>query len=266
MLRVVSLPPTISRIKFPMNSCWSMCAHRVGMDHHADQVGRRLLADLARPQPPEILAAFVHVAEPFLALLGILADLDVAGPVGPEGQLAPVRPRKVEQDRQHLRGQFDRDLVDPVELLTPRQAVEDFGGALADVAAHPHHFAGREGGGDGAALAGVDRAVAGDEHRHPHRIFVDHVGDGDALRLRREDFGQRFDVDDRLVGADRPIGAELAVGGVVDRIGAAQLGERRAPGVLAEQLGPADIERIGRHFLACQGRHRSPLLRLRSET
>jgi signal transduction histidine kinase len=34
---------------------------------------------------------------------------------------------------------------------------------------------------NGAALTGMDRAIAGNEHWHPGPMFIDHVGDGDAL-------------------------------------------------------------------------------------
>ena len=39
------------------------------------------------------------------------------GDVGPARQLAAVLPGEVEQHGEHLRGQLDRDLVDPVEHL-----------------------------------------------------------------------------------------------------------------------------------------------------
>ena len=54
------------------------------------------------------------------------------GDVGPARQLAAVFPREVEQRREHLRGQLDRDAVDPVEGLVARQVVEHSGGAFAD--------------------------------------------------------------------------------------------------------------------------------------
>jgi hypothetical protein len=213
------------------------------MDHHRDQVGRGLLADLALPEIAEIGGAF----EQDLAALGfphrILGDLDIAGPVGPIGEQAAILPGEVEQDRQHLGGQLDRDAVDPVEFLADGQRIEDLGGARADILAHPHHLARGEGGGDGAALAGVLGPVHRDEHRHLDVAFLQ-VGDGDAAGLRREDLGQRFDLDDRLVGRDRPIGAEGAVRVVMDAAPGAQLAEGGVPGIVAIQLGPADIERI----------------------
>ncbi len=43
-----------------------------------------------------------------------------------------VFPREIEQRRQHLRRQFDRDPLNPVKLLVARQVVEDGDDALAD--------------------------------------------------------------------------------------------------------------------------------------
>ena len=51
---------------------------------------------------------------------------------GPVGQRAPVLKRKIEQRRQHLRGQLDRYAIHPVERLAPRQCVQDASSPLAD--------------------------------------------------------------------------------------------------------------------------------------
>ena len=59
---------------------------------------------------------------------------------------------KVEQDREHLRRQLDRDGVDPVELAVPRQRSSISPVRRRMSVAHPRHFGRGEGGRDGAAL------------------------------------------------------------------------------------------------------------------
>src|SRR3546814_5319698 len=80
------------------------------------------------------------------------------------GELAPVLPREIEEQSEHLRRQLHRHAVDPVECLAPRQAVEHFAGAIPDVFGQPRHFGGGEGGRDGAALVGVLRPGRSAEH------------------------------------------------------------------------------------------------------
>src|SRR3546814_1291628 len=76
-------------------------AHRVRMDHHRDEVGGRFLADFLVPQILEIRPAFEHMLQPLLAQVLVLDQFDIARPIGPEGQLAAILPRKIEQNRQH---------------------------------------------------------------------------------------------------------------------------------------------------------------------
>src|SRR3546814_14035367 len=75
----------------------------------SDEVGGRFLADFLVPQILEIRPAFEHMLQPMLAQVLVLDQFDIARPIGPEGQLAAILPRKIEQNRQHLRGQLDRD-------------------------------------------------------------------------------------------------------------------------------------------------------------
>ena len=145
-------------------------AHRVGMEHHRDQVGGWRFAGLRVPQRLEIGPHVVEMARPFGILDRILSHFDIARPVGPEGQQAAILPWEIKQYGEHLRGQFDRDPVDPVEALTPREFVENLGRALTDVGAHPRHFAWREGRPDGTALIGVLGPVHRDEVGH--RFFI----------------------------------------------------------------------------------------------
>ena len=105
----------------------------VGMRHHRDQIALGLRVDALVPQPGEIGRAFQQL----LALL-LLGFDDAAGRgdggrhVRPARELAPLLEREVEQGRQHLRGELDRDAVDPVEGLAARQLVEDLARTLAD--------------------------------------------------------------------------------------------------------------------------------------
>ena len=57
--------------------------------------------------------------------------------VRPVGQLPPLLEREVEQRGEHLRGQFDRHAIHPVERLAARQFVEHALRALADRAGQP---------------------------------------------------------------------------------------------------------------------------------
>src|SRR3546814_2159698 len=77
-----------------------------------------------------------------------------------------------------------------------------------------------------SALRGMHRPVARDEHRHLHIRFGQEIGERDAADLRRENLGQRLDMDDRLVGRDRPISAVIRMRGIMDRRGRAQRPER----------------------------------------
>ena len=238
-------------------------AHRVRMDHHRDQVGRRRLVDLRVPQGFEIGSAFEHVDEALLAQFLALHQLDIARPVRPEGELPPIRPRKIEQDRQHLRGQFDRHRIDPVERRVPRQAVQHVRCPAPDIARHPRHLARREGGRDSAALPGMHRPVARDEHRHTDIALGDEIGDRDPAGLGGIEIGERLDLDDALVGGDRPIRPIVGMLDIMDRGLGAQLGERRLPHIVTVQLGAAHIERIDRmlRHVSHQSRHRlSPVL------
>src|SRR3546814_10929906 len=76
-------------------------AHRVRMDHHRDEVGGRFLADFLVPQILEIRPAFEHMLQPLLAQVLVIDQFDIARPIGPEGQLAAILPRKIEQNRKH---------------------------------------------------------------------------------------------------------------------------------------------------------------------
>ena len=119
---------------------------------------------------------------------------------------------KVEQDREHLRGQLDRRRCRPSRIACRFGSVSSISAVRRRMSlGHPHHLARREGGGDGAALAGMLGPVHRDEHRHLDVAVGQEIGERDAAGFGRKDVGQRFDLDDRLVGRDRPIGAVIRI-------------------------------------------------------
>src|SRR3546814_12142438 len=58
-------------------------------------------------------------------------DIDLGGPIGPDGQPMAIVPGPVEERGYHRGGQFNRYPLDPVECPTHRQAVEQTPSTLA---------------------------------------------------------------------------------------------------------------------------------------
>ena len=136
------------------------------MDHHADEiVAGFLVVGAFDPQRLEIGCHLLQDAPAHVVQIANRGQFGIAGPVGPERQQPPVFPRKTEQDCEHARRQFDRDRIDPVEDFASRQGVEQFAGALSDFAFHFGHAGRRELGRNSPALAGMLRAIHGNEHR-----------------------------------------------------------------------------------------------------
>ncbi len=213
------------------------------MRHHRQQVGLRLLIHTLLPEPREIARAF----QQFLLALLLGGDDAVRSrqrrrDVGPARQLAAVLPGEVEQHRQHLRGQLDRDRIDEIEHLVDRQIVETARRALADVDRKLVEIGRREHRRHGLALRGVARLVHGDETLASE--VRRNVADGDAAerRRRREHLMVGVDRHDVVVARHRPVRAEHRVLAVVDRVFLAQAVEIRPVRVGAEQLGMAGIE------------------------
>ena len=80
----------------------------------------------------KIFQAFQHDLLALFLAVDHAHARDGGGDVRPVGQLAALLEGEVEQGRQHLRGQFDGDAIDPVEGLADRQALEDLHRALPD--------------------------------------------------------------------------------------------------------------------------------------
>ena len=108
-------------------------ARRGRMGQHGDQVILRWRIDPFIPQPREIVQALAQFAQAHLPGGHRAVAVRIAGGhVGPPGQETPVLERKIEQGRQHLRGQFHRHPLHPVELCADGQAIEDAAGTLAN--------------------------------------------------------------------------------------------------------------------------------------
>ena len=81
---------------------------RLAVRHHRQQIGLHWLSGALFPQLREIGTTFLQL---LVARLLRRDHVAIAGSrgrdIGPAGQLAPLLPREVEQDRQHLRGELD---------------------------------------------------------------------------------------------------------------------------------------------------------------
>jgi hypothetical protein len=163
-------------------------------------------------------------------------------------------PGKVEQGRQHLRGQLDRDAIDPVERFVARQVVENFAGAHADGVRQLVEILRREHRRHGLALLAVPRLVHGDE-AVAAVVRLD-VLDADAAEL---DVGGKdrvigLDMHDVLVLGHRPVRTDAAQGTVVDRRFLAQPFEIRPHRIRAEQLRTAHVDVLERHRIGFAAR------------
>ena len=210
--------------------------------------GRGSAVDALIPQIHEIAEA---LAKDRLALFFAFDDSPRSGNgdrnVRPVAQLAPVLEGKVEQGRQHLAGELDRDLVDPVEGLAARQAIERVAHPLADQALEIGQIFRRDDRLHHLALHVVLRRVHGDEHRQFELAIPVAQDDPPERRTRREPSMVRLEGDDVLVPGHGPVGSERACRAVVDRRLAPQPAEVGLPDVLLVQSGVADVERIERH-------------------
>ena len=98
-------------------------SRRLTVREHRDQIEifALRLVDAFVPEPREVLEALHQL------VAALFVRLDDAGTgcrgrdVGPARQLVAVLERKVEQGRQHLRGELDRHPLDPVERFADRQ-------------------------------------------------------------------------------------------------------------------------------------------------
>ena len=169
--------------------------------------------------------------------------------IRPVAQLAPVLEREVEQRRQHLAGELDRDLVDPVEGLAARQAVQRLAHAGADQALEIGEVFGRDDRLHHLALDVMLGRVHGDEHRQFELGRPVAQSYAAERRARRERPVVRFDGDNVLVLGHRPERAERAFLAMVHRRLPAQAAEIGLPDVVLIEAGIADVDLVERHCL-----------------
>ena len=251
VLRVVSLPPTISSVRLPRKFSGlllAQMARRRAVRHHRQQVALRRLLGALVPHAAEILGA-LPTARPAWPLRSSTTPPAPGIVVDTSDQRVSLRRSshgKVEQHRQHLRRQFDRHLVDPVERLVARQVIQHLRRTLADVGREFVQMRRREHRRHGLALRTVVRLVHGDEAGAAklHRL----VADRNAAECggRREHRVVGLDVHDVVVLGHRPVRTEQAAAAVVDRRFLAQALEVGPEGVVAEQFGIADVEVLER--------------------
>ena len=240
------------------------------MGEHRDQIGARLGVDALVPQPHEIAEA---LAEHLLALLFAFNQPALVGHRGrnvrPVAQLASILEREVEQRRQHLRGEFDRNLVHPVEGFAARESVEHRADAASDQSFEIGEIVWRDDRLHHLALRLVPGRIHGDEHRQLE--VPGPVAQGDAVERRKRPVVD-LEGDDVLVLAHRPERPERTFLAIVDRRLPPQAAKIRLPDVLLIELGIADVDLVERHRLGqrrvidslrrvhdrCRHRHRRP--------
>ena len=155
--------------------------------------------------------------------------------------------RNVEQRREHLAGEFHRDVAHPVEVFVARQVVEDLAGAFANDRFEIHQVARREHRRDDLALIFVLRRIFLNEHRQVElRIGIGAAAEADAadLRIGREDLVIRVGMHDVGELRQRPIRAELTLRAVMHRRFVAQPLEIRPHRVGLEQRRVTDVDRL----------------------
>ncbi len=225
----------------------------VAVRHHRQQVIARRGIDALVPEFAEIGRAFVHFGAALLRRFHDAALGQRGRDVGPACQLAPLFPGEVEQRRQHLRGQLNRDAVDEIEGLVARQIVEHIDRALTDQFCEFVQMRRREHRRHGLALGRVPRLVHRDETRPvvAHR----HVTDRDTAErdVGGEDAVVGIDMHDVVIFGHRPIGFDRRVGAVVHRLFLAQPFEPRPQRIVLEQpwrAGMKILQRRGIGLLA----------------
>ncbi len=216
---------------------------RIAVRHHRDEVAARRLVHTLVPEPREILQALQQLGLPLVFRFDQRPlHRQRRRDVRPVGEFAPFLEREIEQRRQHLRRQFDRHAIDPVERLANGQRIQDLRRALADDRFHQRQIAGRDDRAHRLALHVVLRRVHGDERRPAH--VRPRVADRDAAerRFRREHLVVRIDRHDVLILRHRPIRPELALPAPMHGIFRPQALEVGPMRVRAEQLRIAGVQ------------------------
>ena len=171
----------------------------------------------------------------------------------------PVFPGKVEECRQHHRGQLDRDLIDPIEGFVSRQPVEHGCRAVADRRLHVTQVGRGDDRCDGLALRGMARRIHPNEIR---QLLAERL----VLNLNAAEVGGRgighmiqFDGHDVVVSGHRPIGAIGAFGAVMHRVFPSETFKGRVPGIVQIERRIADIDLVERYRLRASFAVRLPV-------
>ncbi len=226
---------------------------RLAMRQHGDEI----VARLARihplvPETDEIIGAF----EKFRAARFFRFDdngiLGRGGHIRPASELAAFLEGEVEKRGEHLRREFDRDAVHPVEGLVLGQFIENAAGAFADRTFELGEVRRRDDGAHHLALV----VMLGRVHRNEH-------GELEVLVLVAERYSALGGKDlvvgihrhDVLVARNRPIGACVLIGGaVVDRRFVPEALEIGPHGVVLEEVRIGDVIRLQRSRIGCVAR------------
>ena len=222
----------------------------LAMRQHGDEIPARLGIDALVPQFHEIAEALGEYGLFLLLAFDEAALIGYGGrDVRPVAELAPVLEREVEQGRQHLAGELDRDLVHPVEGFAARQAIERVAHTRADQALEIGQIVGRDDRLHHLALHVMFRRVHGDEHGQFESGRPIAQGDAADRRAGREPPMVHFERDDVLVPGHRPKGSDRTFLAVMNRRLAPQPAEIGLPDILLIQSRIADVDLIERHGL-----------------
>ena len=222
---------------------------RLAVREHGYEVGTRLRVDALVPQIHEIAEALAEHRFALLFAFDKAARLrDGRRDIRPMAQLASVLEREIEQGRQHLCGQFDRDLVNPVEGFAARQGIERRPDAAAHQGFEIGEIAGRDDWLDHLALSLVLRRVHGDEHRKLELGWPVAQGDAAEGGARRERPVLHLGVDDVLVFRHRPKRSDRAFLAIMHGRVPAQAAKIGLPDVLLVQRGIADVDLVERRL------------------
>ena len=223
-------------------------ARRLAVHQHGDQVGSRRLRGALVPERDEILHHLLQHRVAFFVGVDLGAGARVhRRDVRPVGELPPLLERKVEQRGKHLRGQFNRHAIDPVERLAARQFIQHPLRPLTNRAGEPLQIHRRHHRRHDLALFVVLRLVHRDEARSA--IVHRRVAQRDAAhqRVGRVDLLAGVDLHDVLVPGHRPVRAVHAVLAPVYRVVAAQALEIRIPDVILVQPRLAHVDLVERN-------------------
>ena len=152
---------------------------------------------------------------------------------------------ETEQGREHPGGQFDGNLLHPVERFAHGQALENVDDALAYEGLKFGQVTRCKGGCHGHPLRPVFRLVQADETLAHDRLLLGRlrqVHNRDAALLRRKHAVVRVHLLDQAVARDRPERPVRAVRKIVHGRFLSQPCEPRPPGIVPVEIRAADVD------------------------